>query len=77
MTTKKIDDMADVQLGRYEMWLLRTLILAELPKAEADAADDTGTPTLQEYTAHRLETLISLDEYLLTCLEEMGEKEVV
>lgn len=77
MTNKKIDDMADVQLGRYEMWLLRTLILAELPKAEADAADDTGTPALQEYTAHKLETLNILDEYLLTCLEDMGEKEVV
>ena len=77
MTDKEIDDMADVQLGRYEMWLLRTLIMAELPGAEADADDDTGTPALQEYNTHRLETLNSLDEYLLNCLEDMGEKEVV
>jgi hypothetical protein len=74
--TKKKDDMADVQLGRYEMWLLRTLIMAEIPKVEADLAL-APTPALQEYAVHKLETLNTLDEYLLTCLEEMGEKEVV
>ena len=74
--TKKKDDMADVQLGRYEMWLLRTLILAALPKVEVDLAF-APTPALQEYAAHKLETLNTLDEYLLSCLEEMGEKEVV
>jgi hypothetical protein len=74
--TGKIGDMADVQLGRYEMWLLRTLILAELPKVEADLPF-APTPALQEYAVYKLETLNTLDEYLLTCLEAMGEKEVV
>jgi hypothetical protein len=38
MTDKKIYDTADVQLDRSEMWLLRTLLLAEIPKIEAVVA---------------------------------------
>ena len=74
MTDKKIYDTADVQLDRYEMWLLRTLLLAEIPKIEAVVAAGEPTPALQGYAVHKLKRLNFLGEYLLTCLEDMALK---